>query len=120
MRRWRYPWPIHNWSSTGFRTLDSLSKVSLSNASTVLHNRLKFGGALLRFGSVQFACQPSCGTSQAALLALMSHTQRLAWISHSRGQDEGGERGEEREKGRETVEELTGLGGGRGPLPPLL
>ena len=28
-------WPIRNWSSTGFQTLDSLSKVSLSNASTV-------------------------------------------------------------------------------------
>ena len=28
-----YLWPIHNWSSTGFQTLDSFSKVSLSKAS---------------------------------------------------------------------------------------
>ena len=26
------PWPIHNWSSTGFQTLDSSSNDSLSNA----------------------------------------------------------------------------------------
>ena len=35
MRAVATAWPIHSWSPTGFQTLDSLSKVSLSNASTV-------------------------------------------------------------------------------------